>query len=112
MSEHKMTPVEETRLGIYVWEMPDGRWVGDDEGNYMNIPSMKGDKRRINMLREAARSYGIREGRPVFLSGQRRVTNEELENQTNRLEEGLIPDPYDLPALIEEYKEHNDDRIN
>ena len=28
---------EETRLGIYVWEMPDGRWIGDDDGNYLSI---------------------------------------------------------------------------
>lgn len=24
----------ETTLGVYVWEMPDGRWIGDDEGNF------------------------------------------------------------------------------
>jgi len=32
---------EETRLGIYVWEMPDGRWVGDDEGNFLSVTSMR-----------------------------------------------------------------------
>ena len=25
----------ETRLGVYVWEMPDGRWIGDDDGNFL-----------------------------------------------------------------------------
>jgi hypothetical protein len=35
----KQTSVEETTLGIYVWEMPDGRWVGDDDGNYLSITS-------------------------------------------------------------------------
>ena len=22
---------EESTLGIYVWQMPDGRWIGDDD---------------------------------------------------------------------------------
>ena len=35
---------EESTLGIYVWEMPDGRWIGDDEGNYLSITSKKNNK--------------------------------------------------------------------
>ena len=27
--------IEETTLGVYVWEMPDGRWIGDDDGNFL-----------------------------------------------------------------------------
>jgi len=41
---------EETTLGIYVWEI-DGKWVGDDEGNYLSITSMKDNKERIEALR-------------------------------------------------------------
>ncbi len=33
---------EESTLGIYVWEMPDGRWIGDEDGNYLSITSKKG----------------------------------------------------------------------
>lgn len=36
--------VEDTILGIYVWETHDGRWVGDDEGNFLSITSKKGNK--------------------------------------------------------------------
>jgi len=32
---------EESTLGIYVWEMPDGRWIGDDDGNFLSITSKK-----------------------------------------------------------------------
>ena len=28
---------EESILGIYVWEMPDGRWIGDDDGNFLSV---------------------------------------------------------------------------
>ena len=53
--------VEETILGIYVWEMPDGRWIGDDEGNFLSVTSKKGNKEKIRMLADAVRHYGITE---------------------------------------------------
>lgn len=96
--------VEETRLGMYVWEMEDGSWVGDDAGHFMNIVSMKDDPTRIRQLTDAARSYGVYEGKPVFLSGHRPVTDEEYEEQKARLEEGLTPDRYDIPSMLEAYK--------
>ena len=49
---------EETTLGIYVWEI-DGKWVGDDEGNYLSITSMKDNKERIEALRKAVSGYGF-----------------------------------------------------
>lgn len=101
MEHIKSKLVEEVPYGIYVWEMPDGRWVGDDSGHYMNIFSLKGDRKKIQMLRDAARSYGITEGKPVFLSGQRPVTDEEYEEQLMRMKWGLVPDPQDAPAHAE-----------
>ena len=53
---------------------------------------------------EKFKDLGIEGGRPVFLSGHRRVTDEEYEYQRQRLEWGLIPDELDLPAFKEEYK--------
>ena len=64
---------EETQLGIYVWEMPDGRWIGDDDGNYLSIQSIKGNRSRMNALAEVVRSYGIDTGKPLFLSGRRKI---------------------------------------
>lgn len=96
--------IEETNLGVYVWAMPDGRPVGDDEGHFLNIPSVKGDQTKIELLRSAARHYGVEEGRPVFLPGRRRVTDEEFEEQKARQAAGLVPDPYDVAALKEQAK--------
>ena len=59
--------VEDTILGIYVWEMPDGRWIGDDDGNFLSVTSKKGNRQRMNLLADAVRSYGIYEGQPKFL---------------------------------------------
>lgn len=87
---------EESTLGIYVWEMPDGRWIGDDDGNFLSITSIKGNRSKIDALAREVRSYGIHEGQPKFLSGRRKINNEELEEQEQRLRWGLPPDPYDI----------------
>lgn len=100
--------VEETTLGIYVWRMADGRWIGDDDGNYLSITSMKGNKSRIEALAKVVRSYGIYDGEPYFLSGRRKINDEEYEYQQKRLELGLVPDPLD----IGEYKDQIRDLKN
>ena len=87
---------EESTLGIYVWEMPDGRWIGDDDGNFLSITSKKGNRSRIDALAREVRSYGIYEGGPKFLSARRKITDEEFEEQEQRLRWGLPPDPYDI----------------
>jgi hypothetical protein len=88
--------IEETTLGIYVWEMPDGRWIGDDDGNFLSITSKKGNRSKIDALAREVRSYGIYEGNPKFLSGRRKIDDEEFEHQNERLKWGLTPDPLDI----------------
>lgn len=95
---------EESTLGIYVWEMPDGRWIGDDDGNYLSVTSKKGNKSRINALADAVRGYGIYEGQPKFLSGRRKIDDEEFEYQNQRLKWGLVPDPLDIGNYKDEMK--------
>jgi hypothetical protein len=92
----KSSIVEETRLGIYVWEMPDGRWIGDDDGNFLSVTSTRGNKSKIDALAREVRSYGIDVGQPKFLSGRRKIDDEEFEHQSQRLQWGLIPDPLDI----------------
>lgn len=98
----KVKIVEETDYGLYLWEMPDGSIVADDEKNFLNIPGRRGDMQKIKILTETVRSYGIHEGKAVFLSGHRRVTDEEYEYQKQRLEWGLIPDEMDYGAARDE----------
>jgi hypothetical protein len=95
---------EESTLGIYVWEMPDGRWVGDDDGNFLSITSKKGNKNRIDLLADAVRNFGITDGQPKFLSGRRKIDDEEFEYQQQRLKWGLTPDPLDIGAYKDEMK--------
>ena len=88
--------IEETTLGIYVWEMPDGRWIGDDDGNFLSVTAKKGNRSKIDALAREVRSYGIYEGNPKFLSGRRKIDDEEFEHQNERLKWGLTPDPLDI----------------
>lgn len=101
----KVTPVEEVNWGLYLWQMPDESVVMDEEGNYLCIKSIRGDITQIQKLKRAAREYGINEGKPIFFSGHRQVTEEELEEQKQRAELGLVPDPQDIPAMMEYFKE-------
>lgn len=101
MPKMKITPIEEVQYGIYVWQMPDGSIVCDEDRNYLNVAAMKGDIKRINALKKAAKELGLEEGKPLWFSGHRRVTDEEYQEQKQRLEWGLVPDELDVPAIKE-----------
>lgn len=94
--------VEEVPYGMYVWRLPDGEVLGDGDGNIMNVFCMKGDRKAIAAITDAARHYGFPEGAPEWWSGKRRITDEELEEQQMRERLGLIPDPLDIGALRDE----------
>lgn len=96
--------VEEEEYGLYIWVTDDGLRVANEDGQTMNIPSKRGDQEKIKALRDAARYYGITGGKPVFLSGKRRVSDSEWDYQNERLRAGLIPDPLDFRAMEEEQK--------
>ena len=108
MGKMKITPIDEVNWGLYIWQMPDGKVVMDDEGGYLSIPSMKGDIRQIKKLKDAAKHYGLDEGKPIFFAGHRQVTEEELAEQKQRAGLGLIPDTQDMPAMLEFIKEQRD----
>jgi hypothetical protein len=95
---------EESILGIYVWEMPDGRWIGDDDGNFLSITSKKGNRSNIDALAREVGTFGIHEGRPKFLSARRKINDEEFEHQKQRLDWGLVPDPFDIGNYKDEMK--------
>lgn len=102
--------IDEVEYGVYVWKMPDGRYVGDDQGNFLSINSMRGDLQKMAALRSAVSEFAITEGEPHFLSGHRKVDDEEYERQKERMESGLIPDELDAPAYADELRGRRDKR--
>lgn len=101
----KISVVEESLFGVYVWITGEGKIITDDDGNYLSIQSIKEDQGRIEKLRLAAKECGITDGRPYFMSGMRKITDEEYEYQKQRLEWGLIPDELDIAAFKEEQEQ-------
>lgn len=87
--------------GLYFWKKSDGHLFRDEDGNMLNIPSMKGDFANIAELRKAAAYYGEPDGEPYFVSGMKRATEEEYSEQVDRMKQGLIPNLNDLGSVYD-----------
>lgn len=85
--------------GLYFWRLPSGHLFKDEDGNLLNIPSMRGDLSKMAELRKAAAHYGQPEGEAWFYAGIKRATDEEYSEQKQRLKEGLLPNLNDLGAV-------------
>lgn len=100
--------VKETRRGVYLWRMESGSFIADDDGHFLMIEAMEGDQTRLRALADAARSFGVSEGSPCFFRGNRIVTDEEFEEQKQRFDWGLTPDPFDIASIEEDKRNaHN-----
>ena len=85
--------------GLYFWRLPDGHLFKDEEGRLLNIPSIKDDIRQMAKIRQAAAHFGQPEGSPWFYAGVNRATDEEFDEQVERLKSGLIPSMNDFGAV-------------
>jgi len=85
--------------GLYFWRLPDGHLFKDGEGRMLNIPSVEGDIGQMNKLREAAAAYGQPDGSPWFYAGVNRATDEEYDEQVERMSQGLIPSLNDFGSV-------------
>lgn len=94
--------VQETNIGVYVWQLPDGNFLTDDDANFLSIASRQGDLERIRRLREAAAHHGYPDGIAVFYPGSRKISENEFWHQIDRMMNGLVPDEFDVPALMGE----------
>jgi hypothetical protein len=93
------------RFGVYLWKMPNGAYIADEDRNFLSIASEFGDVRRIAELRAAVKSFGIDEGEPQFFPGHRKVSDEEYEEQLARASEGLVPDEYDVGFYADDLRD-------
>lgn len=96
--------VDDINYGVYIWRDARGRAVVNEDFEYLMVASKKDDAKKIRLLQEAARHYGIEDGYAEFCAGSRPISNEEWEHQVARQQDGLVPDEYDLGNLIDEYK--------
>ena len=87
--------------GLYFWRLPSGHLFKDQDGNLLNIPSMRGDLSKISELRKSAAHYGEPDGDAWFYAGIKRATDEEFSEQQERLKSGLIPNLNDLGSVYD-----------
>lgn len=85
--------------GLYFWKLPDGHLFKDEEGRMLNIPSIKGDLNQMAKIRQAASHYGRSDGEPWFYAGVNRATDEEYDEQLDRIKSGLLPSLNDFGAI-------------
>ena len=111
MNKSKVSSVSETNIGIYVWELPEGIYLADGQGNVLSIASRRGDIQRMKKICQAAAHHGYPDGNPVFIEGVRKITDEEYHEQIRRMAAGETPDEYDLGALRDDlkYRQHYGD---
>lgn len=92
----KRTPIRETDLGVYVWQMPNGKFLANEHADVLNIPSEFGDIQKMAELQKAAMYWlkvmGLpQEGKPVFWDVHR-CSEEEYMEQVYELENGILSD--------------------
>lgn len=100
--------VDEVPYGVYVWQIEvDGQKMNFGEGENLMVVYCRGDNHEEckKLITDAAKVYGApREGKPVFLSGVRPISDEEYESQLDRAKQGLVPDPLDMGAIKDEMR--------
>jgi len=92
------------RFGVYMWRMPNGSYIADQDRNFLSIAAEVGDRKRISILRETVKGLGFEEGGPVFFAGHRKISDEEYEIQRERARLGLVPDTEDVGSLIDDLR--------
>ena len=88
----RMMPGRETNLGVYVWQNIGGDYLGDSEGNLLNVGAKYGDLVAIAAITREAKALGFPEGEAVFLAGRYRCTEEQFYQQVQDMLDGRRPD--------------------
>lgn len=105
IGKSRVTPIYKNYdWGLYFWQLPDGHLFTNEDGDPLNIPSMKGDLSKMAEIRAAAAYYGQPEGQPWFYPGIERASEETYSEQLDRMKQGLIPDVNDMGAMYDAQK--------
>lgn len=94
----RISKVDESLYGVCVWRMPDGAFLGDGDGNVLSIEGKMYDIVLESKMRKAAIYYlgdEAREGSAHWISGARKISENEHDDQMERLMDGHIPDIVD-----------------
>lgn len=94
-SKNQRLWVPERSYGVCIWILPNGQPLSDGDG-VLSAEGYVGDKNIERMVAEAAKYWTqSEEGYAAWVGGARKVTSSERDDQIDRLNNGLIPDPYE-----------------
>jgi hypothetical protein len=81
--------------GVCIWIMPDGKPLSDGDG-VLSAEGFVGDEAIEKRVAEAAKYWtGSTEGEVAWVHGARKVSASERDDQVERLQNGLNPDPFE-----------------
>lgn len=81
--------------GVCIWIMPDGKPLSDGDG-VLSAEGFVGDKDIERRVTEAVKYWtGSTEGELAWVHGARKITSDERDDQVERLNNGLTPDPFE-----------------
>lgn len=81
--------------GLYMWQMPDGSFIGNRSGEYLVLEGPPNSLRRQAQLqRYVKEELGIEEGRAVWRPAKP-VTHSEHDDMMERMLEGKEPSFYE-----------------
>lgn len=93
--KNKKLWVPERAYGVCIWIMPDGLPLSDGDG-YLSAEGPMNDPVIEKKMIEAVKYWtGSTEGYIAWVPGARKITSSELDDQKDRLANGLTPDPYE-----------------
>lgn len=95
MIKSKQIWVPERAFGVCIWIMPDGLPLTDGDG-VLCAEGLVHDEEIEKRVAEAAKYWtGSEEGYIRWVPGARKVTASERDDQAERLNNGLIGDPFE-----------------
>ena len=85
--------IQISKKGIYIWVMPDGRPIMNEDADVLNVQCEEGDLTAIADLRKKALWYGGKDaadGTYKFIAGSRRLTDDEFYDEIDAHERGVL----------------------
>lgn len=91
-NKNKLAVVQNNaNYGLYVWILPSGEPLMDDDGNTLNVPAIQYDIQKMAALAQAAAHYGFPDGTAKFMPGVGRATDTQYREDIDRMANGLTP---------------------
>lgn len=85
--------IQISKKGIYIWVMPNGRPIMNEDADVLNVQCIEGDLAAISDLRKKALWFGgpdAAEGTYKFIAGSRRLTDDEFYLEMEAAERGEL----------------------